>query len=32
MTNLKGKNTLDNEEDVRKFLKKCGKFIHVAND
>jgi 3-mercaptopyruvate sulfurtransferase SseA len=32
MTNLKGKNTLDNEEEVRKFLKKCGKFVHVAND
>ena len=25
------KNTLDNEEDVRNFLKKSGKFVHVTN-
>jgi 3-mercaptopyruvate sulfurtransferase SseA len=25
------KNTLDNEHDVKKFLKKGGKFIHVTN-
>jgi len=29
---MREKNTLDNEEDVRKFLKKCGKFVHVTNN
>ena len=29
---MKGKNTLDNEEDVRIFLKKSGKFVHVTNN
>jgi 3-mercaptopyruvate sulfurtransferase SseA len=29
---MNGKNTLDSESDVRAFLKKCGKFVHVTND
>ena len=31
MINLRRKNTLDNEDDVKKFLKEGGKFIHVTN-
>lgn len=29
---MKGKNTLDNSDEVKEFLRKGGKFVHVTND